>query len=283
MSNALITIKSLYESLSQTQRLLADYVLDHREEIPFLTVHELAQLAEVSVATISRFARVIGYDSFKDFKTQLGKDSLASFDGIYQAIAPSDGDDSIIEKVFLGNIKSLEETLKLLNRNDLIRAAKLVSKARRIVFLGIGSSGNMARDAALRFSQMDIQAEAYADAYQILIQVIRLKARDVVFGISHSGRSATTVKALELASSSGATTVGISNYMKSPLHAQSDVFLCTSFPESRVKVAALSSRIAQMCLIDALYLLVARYKKTSLRNMDRLNIQAEETLRLPAK
>ncbi|HUS95862.1 MAG TPA: MurR/RpiR family transcriptional regulator [Hyphomicrobiaceae bacterium] len=283
MSNALITIKSLYESLSQTQRLLADYVLDHGEEIPFLSVHELAQLAEVSVATISRFARVIGYDSFKDFKTQLGKDSLASFDGIYQAIAPSDGDDSIIEKVFLGNIKSLEETLKLLNRNDLIRAAKLVSKARRIVFLGIGSSGNMAHDAALRFSQMDIQAEAYADAYQILIQVIRLKARDVVFGISHSGRSATTVKALELASSSGATTVGISNYMKSPLHEQSDVFLCTSFPESRVKVAALSSRIAQMCLIDALYLLVARYKKTSLRNMDRLNIQAEETLRLPAK
>jgi len=283
VASALIKIKALYDSLSQAHRRLADYILQNGDEVPFLSVHELAQVAGVSAASISRFARTIGYQSFKDFKTQLGKDSLSSFNGIYEAITPRDSDEEIIEKVFLGNIRSLEETLKILNRSDLIRAAKVLSRSQRMVFLGIGSSGNMARDAALRFSQLDIQAEAYVDSYQILVQAIRVRKNDVAFGISHSGRSVTTVKALELASSSGATTVGMSNYLKSPLHERSDVFLCTSFPESRVKVAALSSRIAQMCLVDALYLLVARYKKMSLRKVERLNTFAEKTLRLPTK
>ena len=283
MAGALVIIKSLYDSLSQTQRRLADYILDHGDEIAFLSVHELAGLAGVSVASISRFARTIGYQSFKDFKTQLGKDSLSSFEAIYQAITPSDSDEDIIEKVFLGNIKSLEETLNILNRDDLVRAARVLSRSERMVFLGIGSSGNIAHDAALRFAQLDIQAEAYSDSYQMFIQALRMKKRDVAFGISHSGRSRVTVEALELASGNGATTIGMSNYLKSPLHEKSDVFLCTSFPESRVEAAALSSLIAQMCLIDALYLLVARYKKVSFRRAERLNARVEQTLRLSVK
>jgi DNA-binding MurR/RpiR family transcriptional regulator len=283
MANALIKIKALYDSLSQAHRRLADFVLQNGDEVPFLSVHELAQVAGVSAASISRFARTIGYRSFKEFKTQLGKDSLSSFNGIYETITPKDSDEEIIEKVFLGNIKSLEETFKILNRDELIRAATVLSKSQRMVFLGIGSSGNMAHDAALRFSQLNMQAEAYADSYQILVQALRLKNNEVAFGISHSGRSVTTVKGLELASHGGAATIGMSNYLKSPLHERSDVFLCTSFPETRVKVAALSSRIAQMCLIDTLYLLVARYRKISLRNAERLNAHAEQTLRLPAR
>ena len=283
MANVLIKIKSLYDSLSETQRRLADYILQNGDAVPFLSIHELAQVTGVSVASISRFARTIGYQSFKAFKTQLGKDALSSFNGMYEAITLRDNDERIIEKVFLGNIRSLEETLRILNRGDLIHAARILSRSRRTVFLGVGSSGNIARDAALRFSQLDIQAEAYTDSYQILVQVLRVKKNEIAFCISHSGRSATTVKALELASHSGATTIGMSNYLKSPLHERSDVFLCTSFPESRVKVAALSSRIAQMCLIDALYLLGARYKKISLRKTERLNAYAEKTLRVPAK
>ena len=187
MANALITIKSLYESFPDTQRQLADYIAQHPDEVPFLSVHELAQLAGVSVATISRFARTIGYDSYKEFKTGLGKDSLATsdaFDGIYQAISSSDCDDAVIEKVFRGNINSLNDTLKILDRKELIRAVEIVSCADRVVFFGIGSSGHIAQDAALRFSHLDIQAEAYSDSYQILSRSFRMKkSSEVAVGI----------------------------------------------------------------------------------------------------
>jgi DNA-binding MurR/RpiR family transcriptional regulator len=68
----------------------------------------------------------------------------------------------------------------------------------------------------------------------------------------------TTVNSLSAARTRGAMTVGISNYRGSPLARASDVFFCLSFPESRVRAGALSSRVSQVCLIDALYLLVAR-------------------------
>jgi DNA-binding MurR/RpiR family transcriptional regulator len=283
MADTLLQIRSLYDSLSQTQRQLADYMLDHADEIPFLSVHELARAAGVSVATISRFARAVGHDSFKEFKTQLGKDSLSSVTGIYRAITPGDSDEDIIEKVFLGNIKSLEETLKIVSHEDLIRAAKTLAVSERIVLFGIGSSGNIARDAALRLAHLDVQAEAHSDSYEILVHAARLKKGEVAFGISHTGRSNTTVEALALAGKNGATTIGMSNCLKSPLHEKSRIFLCTSFPESRVEAAALSSLVAQLCLIDVLYLLVARYKAVSLNKAERLNARVEEVLRSPPK
>ena len=95
-----------------------------------------------------------------------------------------------------------------------------------------------------------------------------MKKDEVAVGISTSGHSAITVKALELAGQHGATAIGISNCLKSPLHRASNIFFCTSFPESRVTVAALSPLVAQICLIDAIYLLVARQKKDALASAD---------------
>jgi DNA-binding MurR/RpiR family transcriptional regulator len=284
MPNALIKIKSLYASFSPAQKRLADYILEKNgEEVPFLSVRELARAVGVSVASISRFARVMGFESLKGFKAQLGKDSLSAVKSMYRVIGPEDTAADIIEKVFAGNIRSLEETLKILDRDDLVRAAAMVAKAARVVFFGIGSSGNIGHDAALRFSQLDIQAEAYSDSYQMLNQALRMKKGEVALGISTTGRSAMTVEALQLASKGGATTIGISNCMKSPLHKASHVFFCTSFPESRVTVAGLSPLVAQVCLIDAIYLLAARQKKAALGSAERMNAHTERALRLPAK
>jgi len=282
MAGVLIKIRSMQGTFTDAQRQLTDYIANNSDEIPFMSVHKLAERTDVSVASISRFVRTMGYDNFKDFKTQLGKDTLSSFEGIYQEITPKDDDNDIIDKVFAGNIKSLEQTRKILNQVELIKAAGAVARSKRLVFFGIGSSGNIASDAALRFSQLDMQAEAYIDSYQAVNQSLRMKKGDVAFGISHTGRSAITVEALRLAGENGATTIGISNHLKSPLNRVSDIFLCTSFPDSRVKVAALSSRIAQMCLIDALYLLVARRRKVLIDKVERLNRYAERTLRLSA-
>lgn len=284
MPGPLARIKSRYGGLSEAQRRLADYILsENNDETPFLSVRQLAREAGVSVASISRFARALGYASFRDFKTALGKESISAVKSVYRAISPDDGDQDIVEKVFAGNIKSLEDTLRALDGDDLARAARLVAGASRVVFFGMGSSGNIGRDAALRFSQLDIEAHAYVDSYQMLNQALRMKKGDVAVGISQSGRSAMTVKALELASHHKAATIGISGYLNSPLHKASDIFLCTSFPERRLTVASLSALVAQVCLIDALYLLAVRHRKASLESAEQMNVHTEKMLRLPAK
>lgn len=279
MSEVTAKIRSIYNSLSEAERKVADYILKNEEEVPFKSVYEIAKAVDVSVPSVSRLTKRIGYKNFKDFKIKLAKDTSSTVRYIYSAITQDDGDEELIRKVFLGNIRTLEDTLKLIEDNGLVEMAKILAKAKRIVFLGIGGSGTVANDAALRFSHLDIQAEGYNDPIQILLQTKRLKKNEVVVGISHSGRTGIVLEALKIALQNGAITVCITNYMNSPMKEHCSYFFCTAFEENHVKVAALSSHLAQLCLIDALYLLTARYKK-KLWDVEDLDSNIERNLRV---
>ncbi len=279
MSGITIKIQSLYPDLPRSEKRVADYILNNPHRVPFLSVYDVAHAADVSVASVIRFVKGAGYRSFKYFKVELAKDTSSYAPEIFQAITPDDDEEEIVRKVFRGNIQSLENTLKVLNIGEFIEVSEKLSMVERILFLGIGSSGNVARDAALRFAHIDLQAEAHTEPVYMLISAKRLREGDAAVGISHSGRSKMTVEALRVAGENGALTVGISNYIKSPLSRYCRYIFCTSFSENRVKAAALSSRLAQLCLIDALYLLVALHKK-NIWNIEDVNTMLEKLLRM---
>jgi DNA-binding MurR/RpiR family transcriptional regulator len=272
----------MYPSLPKAERHVADFIQDNPERAPHRSVHEFARAGGVSVASVSRFVRKLGFTDFKEFKLELARETTGVVLSLFKEITPEDSDTEIARKVFLGNIKSLEDTLKMLSFADLTQAAKAICACGRLVIFGIGGSGYVGHDAALRFSYLDFQAEAYEDPSKILLQALRVTARDVVIGISHSGRSIITVEGMRLAREKGALTIGISNYLRSPLRDASAVFFCTSFPENRVKVAAISSKVAQLCLLDALYLLVARHKE-GLWDVEQVNTLTERMIRLKSR
>lgn len=279
MPGTLLKIRSLAEDLSAAERSIAERILADPERATRSSVRELARSGRVSVGSVSRFARTLGFPDFRSFRLELARETVRPTESLFEAIAPGDADEEVARKVFRGNIRSLDDTLKLVATDDLAAAARAVGRARRLVFFGIGSSGNIARDAALRFSFLEYDSsEAYADPYQILLQAVQARAGVVVVGVSHSGRSAITVEGLALAGRKGALTIGISNYPRSPLSRACRFFFCTSFPESRVNVAALSSRLAQLCVLDALYLLAARHRGTA-RSIDEVNVLTERLLR----
>jgi DNA-binding MurR/RpiR family transcriptional regulator len=282
MSGALIAIRSIYGNLTNSEQKVADHILKSPSDIPLMSVSQLAENTGVSVASVSRLSKKVGYRSFQELKIEVAKGADNPINDIYSQIKPEDNNHSVIEKVFSGNILSLQETQKILNVPDLIKVAKCISEARQVIFFGIGSSGHIAADSALRFKLLDIQAEAYFDPQQIIIEALRMKKHDIAIGFSHSGRSKFTIQALKLAAKSGAKTVGVANYIGSPIQKVSDIFLCTSFSENRVKVAALSSRIAQICIMDCVYLLTARFKK-QLKKTSVFNEYAERLLRFPEK
>ena len=272
-------INSIHDSLSEAERKVADYILKYEEQVPFQSVYEIADSIRVSVPTVTRLTKKIGYSNFKDFKVELAKDTSSSVVGIYSAISENDSDGDLIRKVFLGNMRALEDTLKLLENDSFIKAAKAISSAKRVVFIGLGGSGSVAYDMALQFSHLDIQAEAYMDPIQIILQIKRLKKNEVAFGITHSGRTEIVLEAIKMALSNEAVTISLTNYINSPLKEASTFFFCTSFPENRVRSEALSSHIAQLCLMDALYLLTAKYKKKTW-DVDDLNFLIEKSLRV---
>ncbi len=278
MSGIFAKIKSGYNNFSISEKKVAEYVLKNPGEVPFQSVYDLARSIGVSVPTVTRMTKKIGYQSFKKFKVELAVDTSSTIVDIYSEINPQDKDEDLARKVFSSNIQALEDTLKIIDFNDLSKTAKCISSAKRTVFFGVGGSGLVAMEAALRFSHLDVQAEAYCDPLQMLVQAKRLKENCIAVGISHSGRTKQTIQALSVARRSKAVTAGISNYIDTPLKDECNYYLCTSFAESRVKAASLSSRTAQLCLIDVLYLMVAKHRN-KIWDIEGLNDLIEKNLR----
>jgi RpiR family transcriptional regulator, carbohydrate utilization regulator len=278
MSGMTIKMRSILKELPVSERDTAVFALNNISKVPYLSIYDVAKSANVSVAAVSRLAKKVGCKSFKEFKVELAQDIESGISAVHQGITNKDSDKECVRKVFGSNITSLQDTLKIVDIASLIEAAEAIVSGKRVIFFGFGSSGYIAMDAALRFSHLGIDAQAYANNLELIIKALSIPQDEVVVGISHSGRSEIILKAMELAAKRGALTIGISNYPKSPLHKICKILLCTAFSESLVRAAAVSSRVSQICLIDALQVLVARNMK-DLGVAARMNKIVEEEFR----
>jgi DNA-binding MurR/RpiR family transcriptional regulator len=103
---------------------------------------------------------------------------------------------------------------------------------------------------------------------------------DVAIGVSHSGTSRITIDAIRAAKKRGAFTVAITNHAGSALAREASLCLLTSLHERKVHVAALTSHVAQLTLIDCLYItLVARNERKFRRTAGLVEEEVGEKLR----
>ena len=148
---------------------------------------------------------------------------------------------------------SFEKTKKILDSANLDEACQKIISANKIVVFGLGNSSSVAIDASHKLLRAGLNAIAYNDNHMQVIAASHLTEKDVAIGISHSGSSKDIVDALKIAKEHGATTIAITNSGKSPIIKQSDIVLATSSKETKYNILALSSRIAQLAIIDTMY------------------------------
>ena len=145
-----------------------------------------------------------------------------------------------------------------LQRPEMVEvAAQALAHSRRVDIYGVGYSSFTALDAKLKFVRLGLIADAYGDAHLQVMAAASLSAQDVAIGISNSGSTKDVVDALLTARKSGATTVAITNFSPSPITRASDVVLLTASPESPLGGEVLTSRIAQLCVLDVLSTAIA--------------------------
>ena len=158
----------------------------------------------------------------------------------------------IAHKIFCSYAQVLNATLDVLDFGHLETAADYISKADKVVFLAAGGSRNVADDAVNKLLRIGIAAYSYTDNNMQRMLLSILSEKDVAIAISHSGATLSTIEALALAHDTGARCITITNWGKSPILKYSDVSLFTSSSETLYKSEALSSRIAQLTVIDTL-------------------------------
>ena len=131
MKSALLRLREARDSLSATERSIADYLLSHPEEAMELSIHEMAERTFSSPSTMIRMCHRIGFDGYKEFRRAVTYEMAVrkqSEEAERKEIAHSDSIEDIVEKITYKNIMSLEDTKNLLDADTLRQCVELLRK-----------------------------------------------------------------------------------------------------------------------------------------------------------
>lgn len=257
---ALAAIRGSYRHFSEKEKKIADYVLNDPKNIIHLTINQIADELGLAESTIFRFCQRIGFKGFQAFKISLAAEVVAPLKDIHEKIEEGDSISTVTEKVFRSNIKTLEDTLQIVDSEAMEQATEKLMKARKIDFYGNGGSAMVAMDGYHKFIRLGLHVSMNLDSHMQLMAASQLQSNDVAIVISHSGSTTEVLDVLRVLKEKGVTIICVTNFAKSPLSKNADIALYTISEETDFRSEALSSRIAQLSLIDALYtnLMIAR-------------------------
>jgi len=258
----LITIRSLYEVLTPKSKKIADYVLSNPELILQMSIKDLADIVRVGLASVYRFCKKIGFSGYPEFKDTLRIELLTPDQKDYEVISEEDNTETVISKTFRNAIKGLNDTLTVLNNEAIRETVEVIMNSRRLdLYAAGGASGPIAHLAHYKFLNLGLICNAYTDPSVQIKAASLLTKGDCVIGLSHSGKAISVVNSLKIARDEGAVTICITNYPYSPIVEVSDIKLFTAvFRSAPLFGEAVTSRIAQLCVIETIYSCIALEK-----------------------
>jgi RpiR family carbohydrate utilization transcriptional regulator len=253
--NSLTRIRTKLPALAAAEARVANWVMQQPEKIMNLSMAQVAQACGVSDTTVLRFCRNTGFQGYTDLKLSIARDLTSPTQVIHDDINGDDPPAVIARKVFMSNIQAMYDTIEVLDEQALVQTITLLQNARQILIVGVGTSIPIVHGMYNMLMRLGLNCKAQTDSYLQLMEVALLGPDDVVVGISQSGSSKDPVYTLQQAKANGASTICITGNAESPITKYADVTLLSVAREARIE--AIASRLAQMSIADALYVIVA--------------------------
>ncbi|WP_245996229.1 MurR/RpiR family transcriptional regulator [Paenibacillus taihuensis] len=268
-SSTLLMISSIYTSLTKAEKKVADAVRNNPEEAMMATVTDLSEQAKVGETSVIRFCRRLGFRGYHEFKLAIAQDlvNLQSFPD--SQIVESDDHQAIACKVTMKNEQMLKHTLDLINMLELKKAVSAMLAASKIYIYGVGSSGITALDLHYRLMRIGMNAEVHRDAHIIAMSASLARKDDLVFGITTSGSTRDLVDPLRQAKQNEATVITLTSHMRSPITNYADTVLLVPSKEMPLEGGALSTKIAQIHLLDILCTILMMEKDTARESIEK--------------
>ncbi|OYU38711.1 MAG: RpiR family transcriptional regulator [Pseudorhodobacter sp. PARRP1] len=251
-------IRMRLPSLTPLEGKVAADILARKDIDDATPLRDVAQGSGVSEAMVVKVAKKLGFAGFRDFRQGLIGYYNSDTAALHSEIGAQDTAGEIVQKVFRTAMQALEETFAILDLAAFERAADFLHRARLRDFYGLGGSAQIARDVSHKFLRIGIRAQVFDDAHMMAMSASLLTQHDVALAFSHSGTTAAVIDAVELARSNGARTIAVTNYADSPLARMVDVVLCSTAQNNPLLGENATARIAQLNLLDALFVAVAQ-------------------------
>lgn len=225
-------IRTKYNSLPESYKKVAGYIIENYKEIPFLSVTKLAKQIGVSESTVVKFCMSCGFSGYGDFKRQLS--NYVQYEmTIYATLETNStalGEDAnILDNVSLNEQNNIAKTLEHpINRANFEPFLELIQSASDVYILGFRSSAILAEYMALYLSQQKINASAVTPGIGAYVdKLCQMTPKDLLIAINFSRYSTEVVKAIEVAVKRGIPCVLITDVPNNPIYPQVDlVFYC---------------------------------------------------------
>jgi len=253
--NSLAQIRSRLPNFATAERQVAEWILQNTDQVIQLSMAQVAQKCSVSDTTVLRFCRAAGFEGYVALKLSIVQDLASPTQIVHDNIEEGDDPGTVTSKVFMSHIQTLHDTLEVLDIMTITKAVEMIMEAERLFIVGVGTSIPIVHEAYNKFFRLGINCHAQTDSYLQIMEATLLGPGSVVLAISQSGSSVDPVMTLKEARSRGAKTIVITGNAESPLTEFADVtFLAVSHETRAEKIA---SRIAQMTIVDTLYVIVS--------------------------
>lgn len=258
-------IQKLYSTFSLKEKNMADYIMNKSEEIKNINIVDFAKLVDASSATITRFSKKIGCESFVDMKMKLN--SVKHIEKI-----SDEEDEGIFSYVYNYYNEVIERTKYLIDKESILKLVNDIKKAKKIYIYGVGSSGFTANEMMQRLLRMGFNVQGITDSHMMIINSSIVSADDLVIGISISGETIEVIKALSICNKNNAKIYSITSIENSSITKYSDKNLLVYNSSFVDKGSFINTQFSVMYLVDLISMVLL--KDTELSSKMQITINA---------
>lgn len=254
----LIKIDNMEHEFTEVEKKIAKFILKNPKEVQFSNTQKIARGCHTSQASVVRFAKKLGFNGYPDFKVafcqDLGKRSVKSkVNIIHEKISDTDTFEMVGEKIAHENITAINETLEIVNFSDMELAVKALASAKKILIVGSVYSGIAGKDFYYKLTELGKTAIMESDTHTQLSLVSTMGKEDLLFVISHSGKTKDIYNLTKLAKANGIKIISLTSIAPNPISNLADIKLSTVEVKTNFRASALSPRISQLTVVDMLY------------------------------
>lgn len=272
-------LRMMRPDLSEREQKIVNYLLENSETADAWRISDLAAQFDVSEAMIVKLAKRLGFSGFRALKANLVAYNSSRVAGLFEEVSPEDSPATIVRKLFRASIQALEETLAIIDMEQFDKAVDLFVRSGVRDIYGVGGSAAIARDAAHKFLRIGMRCNCFDDAHLMAMSGSILTPQDVVLAVSHSGQTSVILDAVRIARERGARVIALTSYQNSPLAQLADAGLISTARSSPYSGENAAARLAQLNLIDALFVSVAFQNQTIASEKLSLTMSAVEEKR----
>jgi DNA-binding MurR/RpiR family transcriptional regulator len=259
----LIRVRGAMPNLRPAEQRVAQAVLADPARVSESSITSVARQCSTSETTVLRFCRAIGLAGYPELRIALARAAQGEESGhggqpVTGQISATDSLADVVSKITHADARAIEDTAAAMDLGVLKSAVDAVSNARRIDIYGSAASALVGEDLHHKLHRIGLVSFMWSEPHLALTSAAVLQKGDVAVGISHTGTTIDTIDVLRVARRRGATTIAITNFDGSPITEEADLLLVTAARETTFRSGAMSSRIAQLAIIDCLFAGVAQ-------------------------